>query len=95
MEKGWSQEKLTELAGCHPTYVGQVERGEKNITVENAARIATAPGVPLSRLFELSEEITGESVPFRCYELIAARSAAAQERLLHILTETVMLLEES
>ena len=28
-QKGLSQEKLAELAGCHPTYIGQLERGEK------------------------------------------------------------------
>ncbi len=37
-----SQEKLAELAGLHRTYIGQVERAEKNITVRNLYRIAKA-----------------------------------------------------
>ena len=37
--KGLSQEKLAELSGCHPTYVGQIERGEKNATIESIEKI--------------------------------------------------------
>ena len=47
-----SQEKLAELSGCHPTYIGQVERGEKNATLESIEKIASALNIPLSRLFE-------------------------------------------
>jgi len=39
---GLSQEKLAELSGCHPTYIGQIERGEKNATIESIEKIATA-----------------------------------------------------
>lgn len=47
---GMSQERLAEAAGIHRTYIGDVERGTRNIALENMARIATALGVPLSRL---------------------------------------------
>lgn len=49
-EKGWSQEKLGEEANLHRTYIGQVERGEKSIGVENLVRIARALGVGAARL---------------------------------------------
>lgn len=45
-KKGWSQEELAEEAGLHRTYIGQVERGEKSIGVENLFKIAKALGVP-------------------------------------------------
>ena len=51
-EAGLSQEKLAELSGCHPTYIGQIERGEKNATVESIERITTALKIPMSKLFE-------------------------------------------
>ena len=46
-DKGLSQEKLAELAGCHHTYIGQLERGEKNATVESIEKISAALNVPL------------------------------------------------
>lgn len=47
-----SQEKLADLAGVHRTYVGMIERGEKNVTVLSAFKIASALGVTVSDLFE-------------------------------------------
>lgn len=40
-----SQEALAEAAGVHRTYVGMLERGEKNVTIYNIERIAAALGV--------------------------------------------------
>ncbi|MBL7145836.1 MAG: helix-turn-helix transcriptional regulator [Phycisphaerae bacterium] len=44
-EKGLSQEKLAALADLHRAYIGQIERGEKNIGVVNLEKIAQALGV--------------------------------------------------
>lgn len=40
--KNISQEELAELAGLHRTYVGSIERGERNISINNIERIAKA-----------------------------------------------------
>lgn len=46
-----SQEKLAELAGVHRTYIGMIERAEKNITLCNIEKIATALKVEIKDLF--------------------------------------------
>jgi transcriptional regulator with XRE-family HTH domain len=45
-----SQEQLAELANVHRTYIGMIERGEKNITLTNIERIAKALKIPVSEL---------------------------------------------
>ena len=48
-----SQEKLGELASdLHRTFIGQVERGETNISIENLVRITNALGVSLAEFFK-------------------------------------------
>jgi transcriptional regulator with XRE-family HTH domain len=46
-KRDFSQEELAHRAGLHRTYVGAVERGERNITLINAQRISEALGVNL------------------------------------------------
>ena len=74
IDKGLSQEKLAELSGCHPTYIGQVERGEKNATLESIEKIASAMNVSLAQLFEKIGESSADSysahlslLPFSAY----------------------------
>jgi transcriptional regulator with XRE-family HTH domain len=47
-----SQEELADVAGVHRTYVGQVERGEVNISIDNMHRLAAAVKVPLWELLK-------------------------------------------
>jgi transcriptional regulator with XRE-family HTH domain len=47
---GISQEKLAELAGLHRTYVSSVERGKRNISLQNIERLAAALGVSMKEL---------------------------------------------
>ena len=88
-EQGLSQEKLAELSGCHPTYIGQVERGEKNATLESIEKIAIALHVPLSKLFEkLGEQVDGtRNIPLLCYEFLSSKTKEEQEHLYRILIE--------
>jgi transcriptional regulator with XRE-family HTH domain len=46
-QRGLSQEGLAELADLHRTYVGSVERGERNISIDNMEHLAVALGVQL------------------------------------------------
>ena len=46
----WSQEEFAHVSGLHRTYIGQIERGEKNISFGNLVRISSVLGVMLSEL---------------------------------------------
>lgn len=46
-----SQEALASRAGVHRTYIGMIERAEKNITLENIEKIAKALGLRIAEFF--------------------------------------------
>lgn len=50
--KKLSQEDLAELADLHRTYVGSVERAERNVSIDNMERLAAALGVVLPSLLQ-------------------------------------------
>lgn len=55
-ERGWSQERFADVLGVHRTYMGGVERGERNLTLRSVERLAHALGVdPLTLLGEPPE----------------------------------------
>lgn len=82
-----SQEELAEKCSLHPTYIGQVERGEKNATIESISRIAAGLDIPLSTLFENLEGIaaTEKSCAGEAYDLIQGLPSKSQEKILEII----------
>jgi transcriptional regulator with XRE-family HTH domain len=54
--RGLSQEQLADLAGLHRTYVGSVERSERNVSLDNIEQLAKALDLDISILFALPVE---------------------------------------
>ncbi len=52
LERGYSQEAFAFECGLHRTYIGCIERGEKNITIVNIEKIAKALKISIKSLFE-------------------------------------------
>lgn len=52
--KGFTQEKLSFATGFHRTYIGMIERGERNISLNNIAVFAKVFEMPISELLDFS-----------------------------------------
>jgi len=52
IKQNLSQEELAEKAGVHRTYIGSVERGERNITINVIEKICVALEIPITDLFK-------------------------------------------
>lgn len=86
-KKRYSQEKLAELSGLHSTYIGQIERCEKNPSIESLQKIAD--GLELS-LHELLPDIKPsnkdtEFINPNLYNFLISCSADKQEKILELL----------
>ena len=86
-KKGLSQDKLAELSGCHPTYIGQLERGERNATIATLESVSYALNVPIERFVEYITPgmASQETAANECYNLILEQTPRTQKRLLAIL----------
>ena len=93
-----SQEQLAEFSDLHPTYIGQIERGEKNATIESIYKISTALKIPISTLLEKLNEYhvpasdidtsklpTDDNIPLQIYEIVSLESKESQIILLNII----------
>ena len=85
-----SQEKLSEISSLHPTYIGQIERGEKNATIETLYHITKGLEITLSQLFANIEDISNAEerntfFPLNIYYRIMELSPQKQKQLFRIM----------
>lgn len=89
-ELGYSQELTSEKAGLHPTYIGQVERGEKNATIESIEKICVALDLPMEDLFnKIVATNSKHKTARKFYDLIISQPIEDQENL-YILLEDII-----
>lgn len=93
-EKKITQEQLAEICGLHPTYIGQLERGEKNATIESIYKIALGLNISISKLFENIEAIDDnlQNIPASIYHQMLMLSYERQQEIQIIINSIIKLL---
>jgi transcriptional regulator with XRE-family HTH domain len=56
---GWSQEEFADICGLHRTYMGSIERGERNMTIVSVLVVAKHLGLTMSQLLSGLEKRAG------------------------------------
>jgi transcriptional regulator with XRE-family HTH domain len=63
--RAWSQEEFAHVSGLHRTYIGQIERGEKNISFGNLVKVSAVLGVTASELLSVLEGGSGTAAEMK------------------------------
>lgn len=84
-QAGMSQEALADKSGLHTNYLGAIERGEKNVSVESIMKIARGLNVTLEELFRYIEPMEHEDALTKIFQLLSERSTKD-----HILALTLL-----
>ena len=88
LEKGLTQEALAELAHLHPSYIGQVERGERNATIQSIEKSCIALDYPMESLFShIIANQKDPDYPGLCYDLIIEQSTDNQKLIFQIVSQ--------
>lgn len=86
IQLGYSQELTAEEANLHPTYIGQVERGEKNLTITSLEKICRGLNYPMDELFaNIVSAETHNKIAQECYDMIANQPLHKQKQLCALL----------
>lgn len=89
-QKKLSQDALGELSGLHGKYIGQLERGEKNATLETIEKICKALNLTFETLFENIITIGGQDNSAKeCYSLILTLPKNEQKAILELIEKMI------
>lgn len=91
-----SQEGLAELCNFHPAYIGQLERGEKNATLESLHKLSQGLGISMAKLLEdidLVDSAPGNA-SLEVYRKLMQLSAKDQQKVALIVTEIIDLIQD-
>ena len=95
LQAGLTQEALAEKADLHHTYIGQVERGEKNPTLTSLEKILDGLGISFAELFSYLDTPNQQpSIPAQCYDLVNRQDEKHQRHLYRILCEAEALIKK-
>lgn len=88
-----SQEKLAELSELNTVYIGVIERGEKNPSIDILYRISKGLGIPLAELFKNIDGADGKNddYPQKLYSLMLDLSPGEQKIIYEIVTSAIKL----
>lgn len=94
-EKHITQEKLAEICNLHPTYIGQLERGEKNATIESLYKITSGLGISMGKLLENIEcpEDEHTSIPLHIYHQILSLPVDKQQKIQTLINDMIDLIQ--
>ncbi|EST55370.1 XRE family transcriptional regulator [Brevibacillus panacihumi W25] len=93
LEQGLSQEQLGERSGLHTNYIGQIERGEKNLTLETLLKIARSLGTSLEQLLHSVDPLDVQTPLGQIVVMLSERPVADQALVLALM-KTVFSWEE-
>jgi transcriptional regulator with XRE-family HTH domain len=88
---GLTQEELAAKCGLHNTYIGQLERGEKNATLESIEKVVQGLGTSFETLFEnlIPGGDAAPSIAAQCYDLVDALPLKDQQAVLDMILKMV------
>lgn len=89
-----TQEELAERAGLHPTYIGQIERGEKSLTIASLEKIVEGLGLSFADLFENIQPAKKPiSYAMKCYNVIVQYPEEKQEQFYELISTAEKLMK--